>query len=57
MLLKGLEKNPGSYDILVSLGMYYKDRGKKKKPKKSFEEILKPAPATQAIIRELEKLQ
>ena len=57
ILLKGLEKNPGSYDILVYLGMYYKDMGDKEKAKKYFEEILKTDPANQAIIRELEKLQ
>lgn len=56
ILLKGLEKNPGHYDILIYLAHYYRDMGDKEKAKKYFEEILKTDPTNEAVIRELNKL-
>src|SRR3989344_1997073 len=50
ILLAGLTKNPGHYDLVIYLALYYRDMGDKENAKKYFEEILKTDPANQAII-------
>jgi|SRR3989344_3204423 len=56
ILLQGLEKNPGHYDILIYLAMYYRDMGDREKAKKYFEEALKIKPNNKNIMREINKL-
>ena len=56
ILLQGLEKNPGNYDLAIYLAYYYRDIGDKQNAKKYFEEALQTKPGDAGIIRELNKL-
>lgn len=56
ILLEGLQKNPGNFELLVYLAQYYRDVGDKVNGKKYFEEALKVRPNEPSVLRELQKL-
>jgi tetratricopeptide (TPR) repeat protein len=57
ILLEGIEKNPESFDLLVYLGIYYRDMGEIDLALKYLKEALVVAPGNTVLAEEIRKLE
>lgn len=57
LLLKGIEANPSSSNLKITLGEFYKNRNRINEAIKYFEEALKLSPSNKALEREIADLK